>query len=121
MRDLATAKGLKFLFESTVMGGTPIFSLFRGSLPATTMTRFRGMFNSTSSVILGQMELGLSFDDGVRKAQELGIAHGFVSRFLEALEGQGFVRLTRRGNRRHVVKESKLLEAVAATPAGPRR
>ncbi len=34
LTDLANAHGRKFFFESTVMDGAPIFSLFRGALPA---------------------------------------------------------------------------------------
>jgi homoserine dehydrogenase len=35
LRDLAAVNGVRFLFEPTVMGGAPIFSLFREALPAT--------------------------------------------------------------------------------------
>src|SRR5206468_1086449 len=34
LRELAGARGKQFLFESTVMDGVPIFSLFRDNLPA---------------------------------------------------------------------------------------
>jgi homoserine dehydrogenase len=74
LRDLAAAKGKRFLFEATVMGGTPIFSLFREALPATNLKRFRGILNSTTNLIITEMENGLTFDQAVKKAQELGIA-----------------------------------------------
>ncbi len=74
LRDLAAAKGKRFLFEACVMGGTPVFSLFRETLPATQLLRFRGILNSTTSLILSEMENGISFDDAVKKAQALGIA-----------------------------------------------
>lgn len=74
LRDLAAAKGKRFLFEACVMGGTPIFSLFRETLPATQLLRFRGILNSTTSLILSEMENGISFDDALKKAQALGIA-----------------------------------------------
>lgn len=73
LRDLAASKGKRFLFESTVMGGTPIFSLFRGALPGTRLVGFRGLVNSTTSVILEQIENGGSLEDGIRRAQALGI------------------------------------------------
>ena len=74
LRDLAAARGKRFLFEATVMGGAPIFSLFREALPAASLQRFRGILNSTTNLIITEMENGLMFDQAVKKAQELGIA-----------------------------------------------
>jgi homoserine dehydrogenase len=73
LRDLAAAKGKRFLFESTVMDGVPIFSLF-DQLPVIHLTGFHGILNSTTNVILSEMENGLSFDESLKKAQALGIA-----------------------------------------------
>jgi homoserine dehydrogenase len=73
LRDLAAAQGKRFLFESTVMDGVPIFSLF-DQLPAIHLQGFHGILNSTTNVILSEMETGLSFDDALKKAQALGIA-----------------------------------------------
>ena len=73
LRDLAAARGKRFLFESTVMDGVPIFSLFE-QLPTIHLQGFHGILNSTTNVILGEMENGLSFDDALKKAQALGIA-----------------------------------------------
>ena len=74
LRDLATRQGKRFLFESTVMDGVPIFSLFRDTLPAIEVQGFKGILNSTTNVILTGMEQGLSFADSLKKAQELGVA-----------------------------------------------
>ncbi len=74
LRNLAREKGRRFLFESTVMDGTPIFSLFPHALPAVEIRGFRGIMNSTTNVILTEMERGLDFDRAVRKAQEIGVA-----------------------------------------------
>ena len=73
LRDLATAHQKHFLFESTVMDGVPIFSLFN-QMPAIHLQGFHGILNSTTNVILGEMENGLSFDEALKKAQHLGIA-----------------------------------------------
>ena len=35
---------------------------------------FHGILNSTTNVILGEMEQGLSFDEALKKAQSLGVA-----------------------------------------------
>jgi len=74
LSKLASAKGRKFLFESTVMDGAPIFSLFRNALPAARLRAFRGILNSTTNLILGRMEAGESFDQAVAYAQTIGIA-----------------------------------------------
>lgn len=74
LTSLALAKGRKFLFESTVMDGVPIFALFRDNLPAIQLHGFRGILNSTTNVILSGMEEGLSFDESLAKAQHIGIA-----------------------------------------------
>jgi homoserine dehydrogenase len=74
LTELARARGVRFLFESTVMDGAPIFSLFRSALPATRLLSFRGILNSTTNLILSCMENGESFDEAVRRAQTLGLA-----------------------------------------------
>ena len=73
LRDLAAARGKRFLFESTVMDGVPIFSLFQ-ELPVIHLQGFHGILNSTTNVILSEMENGLTFDESLKKAQSLGIA-----------------------------------------------
>jgi len=71
---LARLRGKRFLFESTVLDGIPIFSLFQENLPAIHLNGFRGILNSTTNVILGGMEEGLAFDAALRRAQEIGVA-----------------------------------------------
>jgi homoserine dehydrogenase len=74
LTELAASRGLRFLYESTVMDGTPIFSLFTYGLPAADLRGFRGILNSTTNVVLTEMERGISFDAAVKKAQEMGVA-----------------------------------------------
>lgn len=71
---LASTKDKRFLFESTVMDGAPIFSLFREALPAARLLGFRGILNSTTNLILTRMENGESFSEAVRYAQKIGVA-----------------------------------------------
>jgi homoserine dehydrogenase len=74
LSTLATTKGRKFYFESTVMDGAPIFSLFRETLPAANLIGFRGILNSTTNLILSRMETGEDFAEAVAYAQSIGIA-----------------------------------------------
>ncbi len=71
---LARERGKKFLCESTVMDGVPIFSMFPTGLPAVELRGFSGVLNSTTNVVLTEVEKGLSFDEAIRRAQALGIA-----------------------------------------------
>jgi homoserine dehydrogenase len=74
LTELADARGCKFFFESTVMDGAPIFSLFRNALPAAQLLAFEGILNSTTNLILTRMEEGEEFDQAVAYAQRIGIA-----------------------------------------------
>jgi len=74
LRQLAITQRKRFLFESTVMDGIPIFSLFQENLPTIRLQGFRGILNSTTNVILSAMEEGLTFDDALKRAQEIGVA-----------------------------------------------
>ena len=74
LNEIAIAQGKRFLFESTVLDSAPVFSLFRETLPAVKIRGFSGVFNSTTNIILETMEAGRSFTEGVKTAQELGVA-----------------------------------------------
>lgn len=73
LSKLAREKGKKFYFESTVMDGAPIFSVFR-ELPAANVHKISGVINSTTNLIFTRMESGETFDQAVAYAQEIGIA-----------------------------------------------
>jgi homoserine dehydrogenase len=70
---LAEEKGARFLFESAVMDGAPIFSLFRGPLPAVELRGFHGILNSCTNLLLEMMEGGKSFDEAVEYGRSIGI------------------------------------------------
>jgi homoserine dehydrogenase len=75
-RSLARAAGRasrRFLFEGAVMDGVPIFNLVRETLPAVTITGFRGVVNSTTNYILTAMEQGEPFDRALASMQRAGI------------------------------------------------
>ncbi len=64
---LAHEKKKKFLYEATVMDGVL-------GLPATVLQGFSGVLNSTTNVVLTEIEKGRSFDEAVKRAQALGVA-----------------------------------------------
>jgi len=74
LQETAARSGRKFLFESTVMDGAPIFALFREALPAAELSGFRGILNSCTNLILTRLEQGETFDQAVAYAQSVGVA-----------------------------------------------
>ncbi len=71
---LAKSKNREFKFESTVLGGAPVFSVFRETFPLAELTSIKGIFNATTNVILTLMENGEAYDDAVKYAQSIGLA-----------------------------------------------
>lgn len=74
LTEIAQENGVRFYFESTVMDGAPIFSLFRETLPSAKILSFQGVLNSTTNMILTRMEFGDNFDKAIQYTQEIGIA-----------------------------------------------
>lgn len=70
---LAREKGVRFLFESAVMDGAPVFSLFRGPLPAVELQGFTGILNSCTNLLLEMMEDGKTFEEAVAYGKSIGI------------------------------------------------
>jgi homoserine dehydrogenase len=71
---LARSKGRRFGFESTVLGGAPVFSVFREAFPLAELSSFTGIFNATTNIILSRMERGESYEDAVKYCQSIGVA-----------------------------------------------
>jgi homoserine dehydrogenase len=71
---LAKSKGKIFGFESTVLGGAPVFSVFRETFPLAEFSSFKGILNATTNIILSRMENGESYEDAVRYCQSIGVA-----------------------------------------------
>lgn len=74
LNELAKSKGVKFLFEGTVMSGSPMLNLARETLAGCEITEVKGILNGTTNYILTRMEEGLAYEDALKKAQELGYA-----------------------------------------------
>lgn len=74
LQALARSHHVQFRYESTVMDGLPLFNLAQFSLPAVGISAFRALLNTTSSLVLSVVEQGYSLEEGIRRAQELGVA-----------------------------------------------
>ena len=71
---MARDNGCRFLFESTVMDGAPIFNLADRCMKGNVITGFYGILNSTTNYVLTRMERGASMAEAVREAIEMGSA-----------------------------------------------
>ncbi len=68
-------KGKNFLFEASVGGGIPIIRPLNQSLTADEIMEITGILNGTTNFILTKMSKeGLTFDEVLKEAQELGYA-----------------------------------------------
>jgi len=74
LMELAKSKGKFFRHESTVLGGSPVFSVFREAFPAAELRGFKGIINATTNIILSRMERGETFDQAVKFCQSIGVA-----------------------------------------------
>jgi homoserine dehydrogenase len=72
--SLAQKNGVRFLFESAVMDGAPVFSLQRHSLTSCRVTGLSGILNTTTNFVISRLEMGETMDSAVKTAQELGFA-----------------------------------------------
>ncbi len=73
--DMAEAKGVDLAFEASVGGGIPLVRALKESLAGERIRRIVGIVNGTTNLILTRMaEQGVSFEEALREAQELGYA-----------------------------------------------
>lgn len=74
LKDLAKKNNCKLLYEGTVAGAVPIFSLMRECLKGEKIKRISGILNGTTNYILSRMFFeGTSFELALKEAQERGI------------------------------------------------
>ncbi|TNM61943.1 homoserine dehydrogenase [Streptomyces sp. NP160] len=88
LHALATARGLRFAHEGSVLSGTPVFNLIRGPLAGVHVTGFQGVLNGTCNYVLGRMETGLSMAQAVAEAQQMGYAEADPSADLQGSDVQ---------------------------------
>lgn len=73
LTDLAKRRGQRFLFESAVMDGAPIFALFREPLVGANLLGFKGILNSCTNLLLEMMEKGNSLEEAIDYGRSIGI------------------------------------------------
>ncbi len=73
LTSLAAKMDRRFLFESAVMDGAPIFALFREPLVGANLISFHGILNSCTNLLLEMMEQGKTLEEAVDYGRSIGI------------------------------------------------
>ena len=72
LRELARRNRVGFRYEGTVMDGAPVFNLFQEALHGARLESFEGILNSTTNLVLSEIEAGHTYADGVEAARRIG-------------------------------------------------
>ena len=87
----AAKKNVEVGFEASVGGGIPVIKAHKEGLVANKILSIMGIMNGTANYILTRMEEGMSYDDALKKAQELGYAEADPTGDVEGLDALGKV------------------------------
>lgn len=75
LQEIAKSKGVRLLYEGSVLGGIPILRTIQYGLAGDQVKKIRGILNGTTNYILTQMvESGKSYKEALREAQVAGYA-----------------------------------------------
>lgn len=72
LTELAERNHCRFLYETTIMDGTPVFNMKRGSLRLCEITGVKGILNSATNYILCEMEKGRKMEEIIEDGKEQG-------------------------------------------------
>lgn len=87
--DLAKKNGVEIRYEGTVLSGTPALNLGLHNLAGAGIYKAKGIVNGTTNYILTEMEKGLSYQDALKQAQELGYAEADPTADVEGYDALG--------------------------------
>ncbi len=87
LMEKAMLNGVTFLYETTVMDGTPIFNLFKHTLHGNKINKITGILNGTSNYVLSRLEDGADFNSAIREAQQMGLAEADYSMDIDGWDG----------------------------------
>jgi len=91
LTDLARKNKVFYGFEGVVLAGTPAINLALYTLAGNTIKGFKGIMNGTTNYILTRMEEGMSYEEALQKAQDLGYAEADPTGDVEGLDALGKV------------------------------
>jgi homoserine dehydrogenase len=91
LQEMALSNNVDYGFEGVVLSGTPVLNLVKYCLAGNKIHGFKGILNGTTNYILTRMEEDMSYDDALKKAQELGYAEADPTGDVEGLDALGKV------------------------------
>lgn len=87
LNGIAREKGVNYLFEGSVGGGIPVLRPLTQCLAANRIDEVFGILNGTTNYILTAMDTqGQSFEEALKKAQELGYAEADPTADVEGID-----------------------------------
>lgn len=92
LKELAEKKGVRFLYETTVMAGTPLFDMAENCLAYCRISRVQGILNATTNYVLEEMGKGVSWDTIMENGRKGGFMEADASNDLEGWDAA--VKLT---------------------------
>lgn len=88
---LAKKNKVHYGFEGVVLAGTPALNLAKHTLAGNRIKGFKGILNGTTNYILTRMEEGMSYEQALQKAQDLGYAEADPTGDVEGWDALGKV------------------------------
>jgi homoserine dehydrogenase len=89
LAKMAQQNGCSFLYETTVMDGTPIFNLVHDTLKFCMVTEVSGILNSTTNFILEEMEKGFPMDQILEQGRAIGFVEADPLMDIEGYDSAG--------------------------------
>ncbi len=84
--NLSNCNEVSLAYEASVGGGIPIIKNLKELKKVNKISKISGILNGTTNFILTKMFEGLSFEDALKKAQELGFAESDPTADLEGYD-----------------------------------
>lgn len=92
LKELAAEKGVRFLYETTVMAGTPLFDMADDCLTYCSISKVQGILNATTNYVLEEMGKGVPWDTILENGRKGGFMEADASNDLEGWDAT--VKLT---------------------------
>lgn len=86
LQTLADSNNCKFLYETTVLDGTPLFSIVRENLKMCKITEIKGILNSTTNYILQGIANGRDLKEVVSEGKKRGFIEANPNNDIAGLE-----------------------------------
>ena len=93
---IALKTGTSFEYSAAVGGSAPMVETVKRAVELGGVIRLRGVLNGTCNYVLDRIAEGMSFEDAVVEAQELGFAESDVARDLNGQDTEDKLRILAR-------------------------